>query len=212
MLFYISVLYNTYVLYIHVMLLFTVIFGDSYIRIVCHLVFRATGRIVHVFFVTENRKDGRDEIGFPFEWHKCHCNREKLRRSSDILQPQSNSKFIVSPTSMSLNMLKALDVSRMSDVSEFSAKHLTAVSEQFVNVSVSFFKTYGWLIKAAICGLIMTGFSWYIIYKDSSIPGIDPPSPFSPSKQRFTRETSNVQLNYLVGVLNGLLIFVYLCL
>ncbi|XP_076657030.1 uncharacterized protein LOC143361487 isoform X2 [Halictus rubicundus] len=130
----------------------------------------------------------------------------------DILQPQSNSKFIVSPTSMSLNMLKALDVSRMSDVSEFSAKHLTAVSEQFVNVSVSFFKTYGWLIKAAICGLIMTGFSWYIIYKDSSIPGIDPPSPFSPSKQRFTRETSNVQLNYLVGVLNGLLIFVYLCL
>ena len=53
-----------------------------------------------------------------------------------------------------------------------------------LNVMILFFKSYGWLIRAAICGLIMMGFTWFIIYKDSSIPGINPPTPFSPSKQR----------------------------
>ncbi|XP_076283565.1 uncharacterized protein LOC143210531 isoform X1 [Lasioglossum baleicum] len=138
-----------------------------------------------------------------------------------ILQPQSNSKSLVPLTSVSLNISNIFDVSRMPDVSVFSTKHLTAVSEQFVNmgqyddvvnVTMSFFKTYGWLIKAAVSGLIMMGFTWFIIYKDSSIPGIDPPSPFSPSKYRFTGKTSNVQINYLIGVLNGILIFVYMCL
>ncbi|XP_076283566.1 uncharacterized protein LOC143210531 isoform X2 [Lasioglossum baleicum] len=115
-----------------------------------------------------------------------------------ILQPQSNSKSLVPLTSVSLNISNIFDVSRMPDVSVFSTKHLTA--------------TYGWLIKAAVSGLIMMGFTWFIIYKDSSIPGIDPPSPFSPSKYRFTGKTSNVQINYLIGVLNGILIFVYMCL
>ncbi|XP_033328052.1 ADP-ribosylation factor-like protein 6-interacting protein 6 isoform X2 [Megalopta genalis] len=84
------------------------------------------------------------------------------------------------------------------DVSKFNTKHLTA--------------TYGWLIKAAISGLIMMGFTWFIIYHDSSIPGINPPSPFSPSKQRFSKESSGVQMNYLFGLLNGILIFIYMCL
>ncbi|XP_076547439.1 uncharacterized protein LOC117602688 isoform X2 [Osmia lignaria lignaria] len=50
----------------------------------------------------------------------------------------------------------------------------------------------------------------YINY-DSSIPGINPPSPFSPSNRRFPK-TSGVQVNYLIGILNGILIFVYMCL
>lgn len=90
-------------------------------------------------------------------------------------------------------MSNIFDLSHITDVSEFRVKQFTAISEKFVNgcqyddvvnVMTSVFKTYGWLIKAAVCGLIMMGFTWFIIYKDSSIPGINPPSPFSPSKQR----------------------------
>ncbi|KOC66670.1 hypothetical protein WH47_00879 [Habropoda laboriosa] len=57
----------------------------------------------------------------------------------------------------------------------------------------------------------MMGYTWFIIYKDSSVPGINPPSPFNPSKQRFSK-TSRVQMNYLIGILNGILIFVFMCL
>ncbi|XP_033328051.1 uncharacterized protein LOC117221311 isoform X1 [Megalopta genalis] len=116
----------------------------------------------------------------------------------NILQPESNSKPIILSTTVFPNISNIFNVSRMPDVSKFNTKHLTA--------------TYGWLIKAAISGLIMMGFTWFIIYHDSSIPGINPPSPFSPSKQRFSKESSGVQMNYLFGLLNGILIFIYMCL
>lgn len=44
----------------------------------------------------------------------------------------------------------------------------------------------GWLIKAGLSGLSVMGFTWFIVYKDSCIPGVDPPSPFSPSKNKNT--------------------------
>ncbi|XP_071869315.1 ADP-ribosylation factor-like protein 6-interacting protein 6 [Bombus fervidus] len=137
-----------------------------------------------------------------------------------ILQLQNNVKYVASSTSIFSNIFNVFDLSRISDISEFKVKQLTTISDKFVNgsqyddvvnVMTSFFKTYGWLIKAAVCGLIMMGFTWFIIYKDSSIPGINPPSPFSPSKQRFSK-VSGVQINYLIGILNGILIFVYMCL
>ncbi|KOX78852.1 ADP-ribosylation factor-like protein 6-interacting protein 6 [Melipona quadrifasciata] len=137
-----------------------------------------------------------------------------------ILQLQNNVKYLESSASIFSNISNIFDLSCIPDVSEFKVKQLAAISEKFVNgsqyddvvnVMTSVFKTYGWLIKAAVCGLIMMGFTWFIIYKDSSIPGINPPSPFSPSKQRFSK-VPGVQLNYLIGILNGILIFVYMCL
>ncbi|XP_058803354.1 ADP-ribosylation factor-like protein 6-interacting protein 6 isoform X2 [Phymastichus coffea] len=70
---------------------------------------------------------------------------------------------------------------------------------------------YSWLIKAVLSGLVTTGITWFIIYEDSNVPGVNPPSPFSPSKKRI-QESSPVQLNYFVGILNGLLVFCYMCL
>lgn len=43
---------------------------------------------------------------------------------------------------------------------------------------------YSWLIKALMSGLATTGITWFIIYEDSNVPGVNPPSPFSPSKKR----------------------------
>ena len=138
----------------------------------------------------------------------------------NIVQLQNNFKYIMSPITMFSNISNVFDLSYTSGVSEFNIKQLTTVNEKFVNTSqyddvlnvmTSVVKTYGWLIRAAVCGLIMMGFTWFIIYKDSSIPGINPPSPFSPSNRRFPK-TSGVQVNYLIGILNGILIFVYMCL
>lgn len=110
-----------------------------------------------------------------------------------ILEPQNSIKYTVSTTSIFSNISNIFGLLYVPDVSEFNIKQLTIISEKFVNnsqyddvvnVMTLFFKSYGWLIRAAICGLIMMGFTWFIIYKDSSIPGINPPTPFSPSKQR----------------------------
>ncbi|XP_017890103.1 uncharacterized protein LOC108630987 [Ceratina calcarata] len=134
----------------------------------------------------------------------------------------SNSQLqnnVASSTSVFSNVSNLL-LSHLPDVSQFDAKQLSIVSEKFVNfsqyddvvsVTTSFCKTFGWLIRAAVCGLITMGFTWFIIYKDSNVPGINPPSPFSPSKHRFTRE-SRIQINYLMGIINGVLIFIYMCL
>lgn len=138
----------------------------------------------------------------------------------NILQLQNNFKYVTPPTSIFSNMSEVFDLSHIPNVSQFNVKQLAAVSEKFVNISqydgvvsvmTLFFKTYGWLMRAVVCGLIMMGFTWFIIYKDSSIPGINPPSPFNPYKHRFSK-TTGLQMNYLVGILNGILIFVYMCL
>ncbi|XP_076666708.1 uncharacterized protein LOC143368176 [Andrena cerasifolii] len=139
----------------------------------------------------------------------------------DILQLQNSSKYLISPATVFSNVSNLFDLSHISGVSELGTKQVTAVSEKFANISqyddvvvnvmTLFCKTYGWLIRAALCGLIMMGFTWFIIYKDSSIPGINPPSPFSHSKPRYS-QASGGQINYLFGVLNGILIFIYMCL
>lgn len=135
------------------------------------------------------------------------------------LQLQSNIKYVTRPMSVFPNMSNVFDLSHLPDVSQFNVKRLATMSEKFVNISQyddvvsvlsSVVKTYGWLAKATLCGLVMMGFTWFIIYNDSSIPGINPPSPFSP-KQRFSKE-SRIQVNYLIGVVNGILVFIYMCL
>ncbi|XP_033224311.1 uncharacterized protein LOC117177632 [Belonocnema kinseyi] len=91
--------------------------------------------------------------------------------------------------------------------SELHAKKLEDLTNSFSGL----FEIYGWLMRASLSGLATMGFTWFIVYKDSNIPGINPPSPFRSSKDRFKKETG-IPTNYLVGALNGLLIFFYMCL
>ncbi|XP_072749424.1 uncharacterized protein [Anoplolepis gracilipes] len=113
-------------------------------------------------------------------------------------------------------------IPNISVLSKFDMKRLPADSERFFNTShqyaeaatnmlVTFYETYDWLLKATMSGLLITSFTWFILYKDSSIPGVDPPFPFSPSRQRIHNE-SRIQINYIVGALNGILFFIYMCL
>jgi hypothetical protein len=42
-----------------------------------------------------------------------------------------------------------------------------------------------WLLYPVLAGLGMTVLTWYVIYTDSCIPGVKPPTPFSPTKNRY---------------------------
>ncbi|XP_076750071.1 uncharacterized protein LOC143422957 [Xylocopa sonorina] len=138
----------------------------------------------------------------------------------NTIKLQNNFEYIASSVSMFSNASNVFNLSHIPDVSQFNVKQLSAISEKFANISqydyvasvtMLCFKTYGWLIRAAVCGLTMMGLSLYVIYKDSSIPGINPPSPFSFSKQRLSK-AMGAQINYLIAILNGLLLFIYMCL
>ncbi|KAL0131669.1 hypothetical protein PUN28_002897 [Cardiocondyla obscurior] len=110
----------------------------------------------------------------------------------------------------SMSVLPKFGVKQLPDSEELlSASNQYA--EAATNMIIAVYGKYGWLLKATISGLVITGFSWLILYKDSSIPGVNPPSPFSPSKQRI-RGNPRLQLNYLIGMLNGILFFFYMCL
>lgn len=40
------------------------------------------------------------------------------------------------------------------------------------------------ILIPALCGFMMTIFTWFMMYLDSSVPGVKPPTPFSPEKYK----------------------------
>ncbi|KAK2588540.1 hypothetical protein KPH14_006319 [Odynerus spinipes] len=116
------------------------------------------------------------------------------------------------------------NLTSISNLSESIVKQLAMTGTQFINITSQYEKAiadmvvtastkYEWLLKAILSGLIMTGFSWFIIYMDSRIPGVDPPFPFSLFKRRVQRiqKDSHINHNYLIGALVGLLVFICMC-
>lgn len=86
-------------------------------------------------------------------------------------------------------------IPNMSDLLRFDMKQVSADSRRYINVDSeyivaaanvlgTFYGQYYWFLQAITCGLLITSFTWFIIYKDSSIPGVNPPSPFSSPRQK----------------------------
>jgi hypothetical protein len=61
----------------------------------------------------------------------------------------------------------------------------------------------------ALCGVLTTYFTWMMVYLDSHVPGVQPPSPFSPNKYK-TRSGHFFHLNYVFAVLMGVLVAAYM--
>jgi len=61
-------------------------------------------------------------------------------------------------------------------------------------------------IRPTLYGLCILWFSWLLIYFDSKVPGVYPPSPISPSKHKKT-SGHTFHLNYAIVLINGLMTF-----
>ncbi|KAL2714547.1 ADP-ribosylation factor-like protein 6-interacting protein 6 [Vespula squamosa] len=89
--------------------------------------------------------------------------------------------------------------------------NIADMSESVAKIMLS--TKYWWLIRAIISGMITTSLSWLIIYMDSRIPGIDPPFPLNLLRKGEYRIQiiSQINLNYLIGALIGLLVSIFMC-
>lgn len=80
--------------------------------------------------------------------------------------------------------------------------------------SVSSFKVnFMNIFACGLIGALVTAFSWMIIYLDSDIPGVNPPTPLSPSKNRTGYQMHvkhQYSLSYLMTIINGFAVFVFL--
>ncbi|KAF7386848.1 hypothetical protein HZH66_011300 [Vespula vulgaris] len=116
------------------------------------------------------------------------------------------------------------NLSSITDMSESIAKQLTRTGTQFINTTNSYEKAiadvmimlstkYWWLMRAILSGMVTTSLSWLIIYMDSRIPGIDPPFPLNLLRKGEYRIQiiSQINLNYLIGALIGLLVSIFMC-
>ncbi|XP_017040773.1 ADP-ribosylation factor-like protein 6-interacting protein 6 isoform X2 [Drosophila ficusphila] len=67
-------------------------------------------------------------------------------------------------------------------------------------------------LSPLLCGLLVAGFAYGIVYLDSAVPGVNPPSPFSPrSKKRFREEkAASLHLGYLCALFCGFLVTVFM--
>ncbi|XP_033252570.1 uncharacterized protein LOC117191932 isoform X1 [Drosophila miranda] len=66
-------------------------------------------------------------------------------------------------------------------------------------------------LSPLMCGLIVATFAC-AVYLDSAVPGVTPPSPFSPrSKQLFRQQKSaSLHLGYLCALFSGLLVTIFM--
>lgn len=69
------------------------------------------------------------------------------------------------------------------------------------------------VLFASIFAATVTWFTYYVVYLDSSIPGVNPPTPFSASKKkRFSDKERRFHLGYVTALLSGLTVFMIIVL
>jgi len=75
--------------------------------------------------------------------------------------------------------------------------------QKLVNVEL---KNFYFLVRPSLYGFFIVWFSWLLIYFDSKVPGVYPPSPVSPKKNR-NMSGHTFHLNYAIGLVNGFITF-----
>ncbi|KAK0158881.1 hypothetical protein PV328_009821 [Microctonus aethiopoides] len=134
-----------------------------------------------------------------------------LENNSSPLMNMKNHLYNIYDIPNILVLTRIYNNKQSSNETLLNTKSIDEYKKSVVYTTIKLLDKYGWLIKATLSGLGILGFTWFIVYKDSNIPGINPPSPFSPSKKKLS-DNPRIQMNYLIGVINAILIFIYISL
>lgn len=69
------------------------------------------------------------------------------------------------------------------------------------------------VLLATVLSIGVTWFTYFVVYLDSSIPGVNPPTPFSASKKKhFSDKERRFHLGYVTALLSGLTVFMIILL
>lgn len=68
---------------------------------------------------------------------------------------------------------------------------------------------FSWFWFPIVCGSFATWFTGLMVYIDSSVPGMQPPSPISPSKYKM-QSGHSFHLNYIFAIMIGFLVCGYM--
>ncbi|XP_054288768.1 ADP-ribosylation factor-like protein 6-interacting protein 6 [Macrosteles quadrilineatus] len=60
----------------------------------------------------------------------------------------------------------------------------------------------GWLSSHLVVSTLVSFVTWHLMYFDSAVPGINPPTPLSPSKYRMV-SGANFHLNFIFAIAIG---------
>ncbi|XP_055600791.1 uncharacterized protein LOC129749749 [Uranotaenia lowii] len=82
-----------------------------------------------------------------------------------------------------------------------------------MNDTLAQFQDPSVLLLATLFGAGVTWFTYFVVYLDSSIPGVNPPTPFSASKKKnFSDKERRFHLGYVTALLSGLTVFMIILL
>lgn len=138
----------------------------------------------------------------------------------DLLKKFSNDPQKVTRTSIKISnrfivavVILMMAIAVLSNkVVQSLVKEMYAEAVNNVNTKLDFTHIdYNHLIQSIIYALVISGFTMIIIYFDSDIPGVSPPTPFSPRKANLihysTHKEKTNHMGFLVAIFSGVVTF-----
>ncbi|XP_063236293.1 ADP-ribosylation factor-like protein 6-interacting protein 6 [Bacillus rossius redtenbacheri] len=79
--------------------------------------------------------------------------------------------------------------------------------EDVVKVLVELVGQSSWILVPFLTAVLIVVISWLVIYMDSAVPGVSPPTPLSPKRYR-VESGHTLHSGYALAIIGGVIIFI----